>query len=327
MTKTAIIILNWNGWEDTTNCLNSLSDTTQEDDYVFIIDNFSTNNSVEKINNYFDKKEINYISSSPIDITNVFSSEIHYYLIQNDRNLGFGAGNNVILKKLNTFNVKFEYTWLLNNDAIVHKDALKSLKHTMSLDKMTGAVGSLILNLPDNGKVQSCGVKYFKFLGVSKLLLKNQNYNFSSVQGQLTNTITPLDFDYLNGASLMLRNRAIEQIGYFDESFFLYSEEFDLQLRLQQSHFSLQIDPNSIVYHKLSGGTSKSKYLFYYYYNMSSVMLSKKHFGVFYTSCLICNLSFITLLRTLPSLTNFKWGMKGIIKGINYTFKKDISIG
>lgn len=307
--STAILILNWNGATDTLACLDSLLPNLGKDDYVFLIDNGSADNSIKQFEEYFLKHDLPLVKCAPHELINGFKKENGFYLIKNSRNAGFGGGNNVVLKQLVFLTAKMEYVWLLNNDTLVESKTLISLRDSLVSDPSCAVAGSLILNLPKNGTIQCSGVKHYKFFGVSKLINKNKEL-------AVLNTSTNIDFDYLNGASLMFNYKALQEVGYFDERFFLYSEEFDLQLRLQEQGYQLKLDLNSVVYHKLSGGTSKSKYLFFYYYNMSAVLLSKKHFSIFYTLCALVNLTVITFIRAFPSFKCMYWGVKGIVKGL-----------
>ena len=215
----------------------------------------------------------------------------------------------MVLKKLGTLSRHFELAWLLNNDAKIMSATLTSLKSVFHKNENIGAAGSLILNYPDEKTIQCSGVNHYKFFGVSKLINKNKPL------AELDRGAT-IKFDYLNGASLMLNLRALETVGYFDERFFLYSEELDLQLRIQKSNYRLYLDLNSVVSHKLGGATSRNRHLFFYYYNTSAILLSRKHFSVVFTFCAVFNLTAITFIRTFPSLKSFKWGIKGIKKGL-----------
>lgn len=312
MIDTAILILNWNGGEDTTNCLKSLFPIIEENDYLFIIDNGSTDNSVNIILDLLYSVSKPPIITTEKKLTAVFDPTKKIYLVNNLKNLGFGGGNNTVLKKLTILNKNFKQAWLLNNDTIVNEMTLKSLKYSMTQNENIAVSGSLILNYPYNGTIQCSGVKHYKIFGVSKLINKNRSYKTFDKNKSIY-------FDYLNGASLMLNLDALGKIGYFDERFFLYSEEFDLQLRFQSHNYDLYLDLNSEVYHKLSGGTNKNRHLFYYYYNTSAVFLSKKHFSYFYRCFSLFNLIGITFIRTFPSFKNFFWGIKGIINGTKKT--------
>lgn len=310
MNKTATIILNWNGADDTILCIESVYKILQGEDYVFIIDNHSSDRSIDKISTFFHKHDIQFDISAPEDIIQKFDVNTYYYIVQNNENLGFGAGNNTILKKLNTLPVIFEYVWLLNNDAVVEDRTLSSLKQCLFLNKMTAIAGSIVLNQPDNGLIQNTGAKYYPFLGVSKLINKNQKVKDLDLNSNI-------DFDYLNGSSLLLRLNAIHQVGYFDERYFLYSEELDLQISLKNKGYKVLLVPESRIFHKLMGSTKNNSHLFYYYYSMSSILLTRKHYSSFTMLISLFSLLIINLIRTFPSFKNFKWAVKGIFKGLS----------
>lgn len=308
--KTAIIILNWNGGADTINCLSSLLPVMTEEDSLFVVDNGSADRSVNEIEKYLLEENFPARTVISSDIKGSYLSSQRCYIVLNGKNLGFGGGNNVVLRQLSSLDKDFKYAWLLNNDAVVVKDSLLNLKKALLSSGKNAVAGSVILNYPDNGLIQCSGVKHFRFFGVSKLINKNQSF-------EILKNNPDIKFDYLNGASLLFNLHAMNQAGYFDERFFLYSEEFDLQMRIQQAGYNLILAQDSLVYHKLSGGTGRSRHLFFYYYNTSAIFLSKKHFGVFFTFCATFNLVLITAVRALPSFKNFSWGIKGIWKGLS----------
>ena len=307
--NTAILILNWNGGTDTLSCLTSLLPHLGESDHVFIIDNGSTDDSVAQTEQHLYSQGFSYKSCHSAALLQTFRADHRIYIVRNQSNLGFGAGNNVVLKQLVSLNYNFELAWLLNNDARVEADTLKGLKSSIRKEATIAVAGSLILNEPDGSTVQCSGVKYYKWLGVSKLI--NKNVPLSKL-----NRNEAIAFDYLNGASLLFDLAALHKAGYFDERFFLYSEEQDLQLRLQALGYKLHLDLNSVVLHRLSGGTSNKRHLFYYYYNQSAVLLNRKHFAGACTLTALYSLAAITLIRTFPSFKNFSWGIKGIFAGI-----------
>lgn len=306
--KTAILIVNWNGGSDTIACLSSLMPILSADDYVFIIDNASTDASLQEIRAYYEAKQQALIETDNT-LNRVFNAQQKHYLVTNGANVGFGAGNNVVLKQLPGLQAGFRQAWLLNNDALVSAKSLEALKQALQKDKDIGAAGSLILNYPDTETIQCSGVNHYKFFGVSKLVNKNRPYKNLDPK-------VSVKFDYLNGASLMLNLVALEKTGGFDERFFLYSEELDLQLRLQAKGYKLYLEPESVIYHKLGGSTGANRHLFFYYYNTSAMLLSKKHYPGFYTCCAVVNLTAITLVRTFPSVKRLIWGIKGIITGL-----------
>ena len=302
--KTAILILNWNGAPDTLKCLDSLERILTSEDYVFLIDNGSTDDSVERIELFFKQRKLQLVSCLEEDLVKNFKVEDRYYLIKGRKNLGFGGGNNIVLRKLKELNNEINAAWLLNNDTEVEMNTLVTLKKALLSNKEAGVAGSVILNLPSKENIQCTGVKYHKYLGVSELV--NKNRPLKEIPSE------KIRFDYLNGASLLFRVKSLEEVGFFDENFFLYSEEFDLQLRMQKKGYGLELVLDSHVYHSLGGGTRNKKYLFYYYYNKSAILLSKKHFSPLVKTTAAFNLAAITFLRAFPKMKNFMYGLKGI---------------
>lgn len=306
----ATLILNWNGGTDTIECLRSLLPSLGANDYLFVIDNGSTDNSVSAIQQYLQSGSKGVTLSESKDLTRVFTGDQKLYICLNPANLGFGGGNNTVLKQLSALPIVFDLVWLLNNDAFADQNSLASLKGVMSRDTQIAAAGSLILNYPNSDTIQCTGVRHYKLIGVSKLINKNIPLKgFDQSQ--------PIAFDYLNGASIMLRVKALNEVGFFDERFFLYSEELDLQLRFKERGYGLFLDIKSVVRHKLSGGTSSNKFLFYYHYNASAVLLNRKHYSVFYVFTAVIALMGITVIRAFPSIKNIRWGFSGIIRGLN----------
>ncbi|MDI1354692.1 MAG: glycosyltransferase family 2 protein [bacterium] len=305
----AVLILNWNGGKDTVDCLRSLLPSLEANDYVFIIDNGSVDESVTIIKQFLESEAGGCGITKSEDLLTVFNVKQKFYLCQNKTNLGFGGGNNTVLKQLLKLAANFEMAWLLNNDAFADNQSLPSLKKALQGDQKIAVAGSLILNFPATDTVQCTGVKHYKWIGVSKLINKNLPLDTVDLRA-------PIAFDYLNGASLMLRLEALELCGYFDESFFLYSEELDLQLRMQEKGYLLYLDLESKVRHKLSGGTSSNRSLFYYYYNASAILLNRKHYSRLVVLISVIGLMAITVLRAFPSFKNIKGGFAGIYKGL-----------
>jgi len=104
--KVAIIIVNWDGWEDTIECLESLYRIDYPNYEIIIIDNHSQDDSVRRIKDYSEGKELT--------------------IIENEDNYGFAEGNNIGIRYALKY-LKPKYILLLNNDTVVDKDFLKEL--------------------------------------------------------------------------------------------------------------------------------------------------------------------------------------------------------
>jgi GT2 family glycosyltransferase len=239
MKQVAIILLNWNGWRDTLACLASLEKLDYSNYRVLVIDNASTDDSVT------------HIQTAYPDIP----------LIINDRNLGFGGGCNVGIVK--AMEEGADYIWLLNNDTEVAPSALTAMVNVAGTDARIGAVGSVLYYMDAPGKVQAWGGGHVNFwLGLAR------NYDTHVPENRL---------HYLTGASLLLRREAQEQVGLFDEKFFMYWEDTDLGFRLRKKGWRLAVAEGSCIWHKESASLGKKSSLLVMYFNASAVLFFSKH--------------------------------------------------
>ena len=175
----AIIILNWNGWENTVECLESLYKIDYPNYYIILVDNASNDDSIQKIREYCTGKIrpiSNYVEytdhDKPITITEIehnklmqfelneklFNSSIHeknLIFIKNDRNYGFAEGNNIAIRfsmeKLNP-----DYVLLLNNDTVVDKKFLYELIQVAIKNDKIGFVGPKIYYYTPNDDFKDC---------------------------------------------------------------------------------------------------------------------------------------------------------------------------
>ncbi len=116
-----IILLNWNGWKDTVECVESCRKLSYPDVRIVIVDNGSTDGSETRLRERFPDLE----------------------LIQTGANLGFAGGNNVGIRY--ALEKGAEYVWLLNNDTIADAEALSALVQAAEDDQTVGMVGSKIV--------------------------------------------------------------------------------------------------------------------------------------------------------------------------------------
>jgi len=270
MFKVYIILLNYNGWKDTIECLESVLKNNYENYQIIVVDNDSPNNSMEYIKAWAEgKQEVIYEESSqlkylsqphepkPLDYVYYTKEEAlnggdkekesklnnPIILIQAGENGGFAAGNNIGIKYALTKN-DFEYVWLLNNDTVIEKDALNKLVNYANTNNI-GICGSALMYFYEPLKVQAYGGTVNKFFGTSKHILdKNE------IEKKL---------DYIVGASFLIDRKAIDKIGLLPEEYFLYYEETDYCFNARNNGFKLGIDLNSTVYHKEGASTGASQ--------------------------------------------------------------------
>jgi GT2 family glycosyltransferase len=303
MKDTQIVILNWNNAVDTVESIKSI---LADDVYIAILDNNSTDDSVAIIKRMLEETLVSVAVINTDEIERLYELVAKVIIIKSGKNLGFAKGVNVVLRQVLN-NDAIQYAWLLNNDAIAKSDALQKMKKTIGRDDSIAFSGSLVMDYYDRDKVQCCGVKYYKYFGVSKLILKNVKWS------EVDKANLPLsEIDYLNGASLLVKMDVVREIGLLDERYFLYSEEHDWQYRAEKAGYKNELAVDSVVYHKGSMSTNAEKFRFFYYYNKSAILFSRAHYNIFIALLASCMLTVITLQRTKLNMKSLGWGMRGI---------------
>lgn len=212
--KVDIITVNWNGWKDTIECLESLTKLDYANFSVIVCDNGSQDDSVEQLTNWLDT-----------------NSKIQVQLIETKKNLGFAGGNNIGIKQ--ALKAGCDYIWLLNNDTVVDKDALKSMV-SYAQEHHNTICGSKLMYYDTPSKVQALGNKLNTYLGTTKFIVEEKEMN---------------QIDYLVGASMLIPQQVFKDVGLLSEEYFLYYEEADLWQKCK-GKYDFRCVLNSLVYHK-----------------------------------------------------------------------------
>ncbi|NJE26464.1 glycosyltransferase family 2 protein [Thermococcus sp. MV5] len=282
--RVSIIILNWNGWRDTVECLESLYRITYPNYDVIVVDNGSKDDSIEKIKEYAEGKlKVNSkffeytLNNKPIKVFEIseddaregkfnrplyekFDPDRRIILLKNKDNYGFAGGNNVGIKfALSVLNS--DYILLLNNDTVVDRRFLDELVKVAESDDRIGIVGSKIYYYNFNGRIdiiQFGGQRLNMFSGVGKVLYKNWIDN--NINGVI-------ESDVINGASMLISRKVFDEIGLFYEPYFLYFEETDFCVRAKRSGYKSVVCMGSRVWHKVgaSTGGNITSVSFYYF--------------------------------------------------------------
>lgn len=291
---TYIILLNWNGWQDTNSCIDSIYENIKENFKIVLLDNDSKDNSIEEIKQHLHSKDIDFTYETETEM-NSNKKEKNFTFIQNNGNYGFAKGINIGLKYA-IYQNDCTDIWLLNTDAVVDKNTLLQLKQKMYSDSEIGIVGSIIRYFDTPNTIQTIGGgRFFPLLGNGKLFYKNSNLSI----------LKTLDFDreikkldYIMGASMLMKKEVIDNIGFFDENFFLYSEELDLCKRAKENGYKITVAKKSYIYHKDSASTKDQKGMFYYLINKSNAYYVKKHYGIILASIAFFNNLLINILSS-----------------------------
>ncbi len=234
-----IILVNWNNWKDTSQCLVSLGGLDYPDYRVLLLDNGSVDGSVQRIRESFPEVET----------------------VELGANLGFAKGNNVGIRV--ALERGAEFVWLLNNDTTVNSLTLRALLTTAERDPRVGAVGSAIYSFTQRERLQVWGGGHINFL-LGRSVCFQRHVGNERVQ-------------YITGASLFLRRQAVEQVGLLDEEFFMYWEDADYCFRLRRSGWRLAVAADSKVWHREQGSVGKKSVLMDAYFNRSAVHFFRKY--------------------------------------------------
>jgi len=310
MGTTAIILVNWNGWKDTIECLESFG-WPVPGAHFFILDNHSTDDSVLQLEAWLSRRSPGFVTCTPDQLDGHDGLDHQATLVLNPVNQGFAGGNNVILRYLLRSD-SYRYAWLLNNDTIVAKDSLAQLLEYLRTHETCAFAGSVLLDYGRPGLIQCCSVRYYKYLGVSKLWLKNKEWK------EIAEQRPPLPDPsrcFQMGASLLVDIAKLGRIGLMDETYFMYSEEADWQIRAQKLGLCNGMAWKSVIYHKGTVSTAGRKHLFFYHYNRSAIILTRKNFGRIAALTATISLTGVTILRSKFQLKESLYGLKGIFSG------------
>lgn len=220
--STAVIVLNWNGIEDTKKCLESLQKQSTKDFDIILIDNGSTDSSCAEIKHI---KQTNLIK------------------IFNDNNLGFAGGVNAGLS--HAIKKGYKYCILFNNDAIADKKWVENLVKAANAKPDAGIITGLFLNR-DGKTIDSTG-DFYSSWGMPFPRERNKPTKSASKSGYV--------FGATGGASLY-KASMLEKIGLFDETFFAYFEDVDISFRAQLAGYKVFYTNQAIAYHE-QGSTAK----------------------------------------------------------------------
>ncbi|MGA9072157.1 MAG: glycosyltransferase family 2 protein [Terracidiphilus sp.] len=269
--KVAIVLVNWRGWRDTIECLESVFRLDADNYRVIVCDNASGDDSLDRIESWAQGflasepqiHELRGLSTPPVakpiatvrlsesDLRiNQVNSEAPLVLIEAAENRGFAAGCNIGIRYAFADST-CEFIWLLNNDTVVDEGALKSLIKLMEDDRME-MCGSVCLFYHNPNEVQALGgLNYSRWTGRVKVQQK-------LMWNMINPHAAPEPTDYIVGASWFFRRSVFERIGLLDESYFLYYEEIDFASRLGK-HGRWSYSLQSLVYHKAGASAGSAR--------------------------------------------------------------------
>lgn len=262
--QVCVVIVNYNGWDDTKECLDSIAKCDCECLSVVVVDNASSENRLEQL--HFDYPQA--------------------HILRTKENLGWSGGNNVGIEfaisagtalnsRIETYRkglsqaTPADVIFLLNNDTVVHPTIFSYIRKAIAIGY--DLVGPVINEYLDRSIVQTQGVAFNR---------KGDQGFFSPVIALAVDGSNPeiIDVDIINGCAVAFTRRVYENVGPIDDRFFLICEESDFCLRAKKVGFRCGVIGKSLVFHKHSVTFKKAgKPLQRYYAARNLWLLLKKN--------------------------------------------------
>ncbi|EEB73994.1 glycosyltransferase family 2 protein [Thermococcus sp. AM4] len=286
--RVSIIILNWNGWMDTVECLESVYRIDYPSYDVIVVDNASQDESIEEIKEYAQgklkvkSKFFDYNpKNKPIKVFELDEEEAlkgkfnrplyekydpdrRIILIKNRDNYGYAGGNNVGIKfALGVLNPK--YVLILNPDTVVDPFMVRGLVGTAEKDKKAGILGPAVLYYDYNGRID-----VVDFVGAFLIPWKGKEIRLGYRRPYSSLPKSPREVDKIEGSCMLVSKEVFHNIGLFDENFFCYWEETDLCIRAKKMGFTILVVPTAKIWHKIStstGGYLGDFFTYHFYRN------------------------------------------------------------
>lgn len=222
-----IIILNWNQWQLTAECIRSLQRVDYDNLHLVVIDNGSIDDSVEKLRDEFGQEII---------------------LILTNQNLGYAGGNNIGIQY--AIDHAADYVMVLNNDTIVQPDFIFPLLARLQQQKNIGVVTPKIYFLHQPQTIWAVGGKINRWQGHAgsrgRGELDTGQYNH------------PQPVAYTTGCCFLAYRTVFQQVGGFDEKYFAYFEDTDWSQRVWEKGWEIWYEPTSVIWHVAGGSAEKN---------------------------------------------------------------------
>jgi GT2 family glycosyltransferase len=259
----SIIIINFETYNLTQQAIESVIHHNQPFRYdIFVVDNASKDGSIERLQEKFSKESKNGLIK----------------FILNPENRGFAHANNVALKQTTC-----EYVLLLNSDTVVLDNCLGESLNYMRAHEDTGVLGCKVV-LPDNTLDKACRrsfpdfyVSFYKMTGLSRLFPNSKRlgrYNLTYLDENET-----YEVDCVVGAFMLVRSKAIREVGLLDETFFMYGEDIDWCYRIKAANWKIIYYSDAKVVHYKGASYSKKQNtrLTYEFYRAMYIFYNKHY--------------------------------------------------
>ncbi|URZ00933.1 glycosyltransferase family 2 protein [Clostridium felsineum] len=233
MIKVGIIICNYNKKEYVLKCIDSVLNSSYKDFDIYLVDNASTDGSVQAVKERF-------------------CNELK--IIENEENIGGSGGFYTGIKFV--INKGYKYIYLLDNDVVIHENSLEKLVDYMEKNLNVGATGSKIYYLDNPKVIQEFG----SFVDWDDFNMKLMN------KGSIDLGFSDMKSDYVPACSALLRVDALKEVGNIDKEYFVYWDDIDLCHRLKLQGYEIWAINDSKVWHKGGGNVRRNTFGTYYFW-------------------------------------------------------------
>ena len=242
--QVTIIVLNWNGLNDTVQCLESLSRLDHPFYEIVVVDNDSTDGSVPAIRARYP------------DVV----------IIETGENLGYTGGNNVGIRY--ALGRGADYVLLLNNDTVVDPAFLHILVDAAETESAVGIAGPTIYYYERPDVIWSVGGAIDWRRGSTRMMGLDERDEGQF--GQVPRTV-----DFVTGCALLVKRAVLAQVGLLDERFFTYYEETEWCMRVARAGFKILHVPQAKIWHKISPIAREASSQVHYYMTRNRLLFLK----------------------------------------------------
>ena len=244
----SIIIVNYNSFHHTQECVKSLLKIDYSNFDIWIVDNGSNKQDRDDLTSLAVYEKVNLVFSSV--------------------NSGFAGGNNIGIKKvLDT--KRPDFFLLLNEDTVVEKDFLSQMICCFSNDNRVGMISPKIMDYNNKHMVRNAGGHINLTRGTVNVPGGRDDKRFNK-EGFIT---------FASGCCMLIKYDALKEVGLMPEEYFLYYEDTEYCLRFLKKGYKLWYEPGSVIYHKKGGSTITFSPTYQYYYLRGRLMFIKRNFN------------------------------------------------
>lgn len=239
------IVLNWNSYENSATCIESLLNLKYQPFHILVIDNNSSDNSGKQLDKEFDSVDVIY----------------------NDQNLGFGGGINVGIKY--ALSQDADYIWVLNNDIICEDDILEELITKMESNMNIGVITPEVRKYPNTDEV---------WFEQGSINYRTGSISHTNYKGNTNQKSLLLENDYVPFCSALVRCEVFSKIGLYPEDYFLLYGDGDYCHEIRHNGYQIITDTSVHIYHKANQSIGSHLSPSHTYYGTRNRLLfSRKH--------------------------------------------------